>query len=76
MWHPDCEPHLLAEQREGRMRVEEIMTSKPATCTPADTVERAAQLMEENDCGCIPVVDSRIRVISGLTAPSKAHRFR
>jgi CBS domain-containing protein len=34
------------------------MTSKPACCSPDDTVERAAQLMEENDCGCIPVVES------------------
>ena len=41
------------------MRVEQIMTPKPACCSPDDTVERAAKLMEENDCGCIPVVESR-----------------
>ena len=39
------------------MRVREIMTKGPACCTPDDTVERAAQLMDENDCGMIPVVE-------------------
>jgi CBS domain-containing protein len=40
------------------MQVREIMTKGPACCTPSDTVERAAQLMEENDCGMIPVVEA------------------
>ncbi|MGH7677915.1 MAG: CBS domain-containing protein [Gemmatimonadaceae bacterium] len=40
------------------MRVEQIMTPKPACCSPEDTVERAAQLMEQNDCGCIPVIEA------------------
>lgn len=39
------------------MKASDIMTGNPACCTPGDTVERAAQLMAENDCGCIPVVD-------------------
>jgi CBS domain-containing protein len=37
------------------------MTARPACCTPNDTVERAAHLMEENDCGCIPVVETTDR---------------
>jgi CBS domain-containing protein len=40
------------------MRVDEIMTKGPACCTASDTVERAAQLMDENDCGLIPVVEA------------------
>lgn len=38
------------------MKAREIMTESPACCTPDDTVKRAAQLMTENDCGCLPVV--------------------
>ncbi len=39
------------------MQAREIMTESPACCTPDDTVERAARLMIENDCGCVPVVE-------------------
>lgn len=51
------------------MRAEEIMTAKPACCTPSDTVERVAKLMEEKDCGCIPVVASHAdsRVVGVIT---------
>ena len=38
------------------MKAQEIMTKGPACCTPDDTVEQAAKLMAENDCGCLPVV--------------------
>ena len=41
------------------MRARDIMTARPQCCTPDDTAERAAHLMEENDCGCLPVVDDR-----------------
>jgi CBS domain-containing protein len=37
------------------------MTAEPVCCGPDDTAERAAHLMEQNDCGCIPVVrDDRV----------------
>jgi CBS domain-containing protein len=38
------------------MKAQGIMTEGPACCTPDDTVEQAAKLMAENDCGCLPVV--------------------
>ena len=37
------------------MRVEQLMTKQVSTCGPDDTLERAAQLMWDHDCGCIPV---------------------
>lgn len=40
------------------MRVDEIMTSDPACCTPDSTLEEAARLMIDNDCGEIPVVEN------------------
>jgi CBS domain-containing protein len=41
------------------MKAREIMSADPACCTPDDTIERAARLMEQHDCGCIPVVQAR-----------------
>ena len=40
------------------MNVSEIMTASPACCTPDWELQRVAQLMADNDCGCIPVVES------------------
>ncbi len=39
------------------MNIKEIMTPDPACCTADDTVQKAAELMVECDCGQIPVVD-------------------
>jgi CBS domain-containing protein len=40
------------------MRVQEIMTTNPAHCTPDTNLREVVQMMVANDCGCIPVVDS------------------
>ena len=42
----------------GCMRVYQIMTPNPASCTPDSTAREAALLMKENDCGSIPVVEN------------------
>jgi CBS domain-containing protein len=39
------------------MKVKELMTHEPRTCTPDATVAEAAHLMWEADCGILPVVD-------------------
>ena len=51
------------------MQAREIMTENPACCTPDETMQRAAQLMKEHDCGCLPVVDDARskRVIGTVT---------
>ena len=51
------------------MLAREIMTPDPACCAADDTIKAAAQLMAQNDCGCIPVVDSdeEARVIGMIT---------
>jgi CBS domain-containing protein len=41
------------------MNAQELMTAQPACCTPEDTVQQAAQLMRDHDCGCVPVVEDR-----------------
>jgi CBS domain-containing protein len=37
------------------MSVQDLMTRSVQSCRPDDTLDRAAQLMWENDCGSIPV---------------------
>ena len=39
------------------MKVEQLMTRQLDTCTPGDSLNRAAQIMWERDCGCVPVVE-------------------
>ena len=38
------------------MQVREIMTESPAFATPDTNLQAIAQMMVENDCGCIPIV--------------------
>ena len=49
------------------MNVETLMTHNPKTCGPGDTLDRPAQLMWDNDCGCVPVVDEQRRPIGMVT---------
>jgi predicted transcriptional regulator len=43
------------------MRVHEIMTRSVLTCRASDSLGRAAELMWENDLGCLPVTrDGRV----------------
>jgi CBS domain-containing protein len=49
------------------MRVGELMTVDVKACGPWDSLNRAAQIMWENDCGCVPVVDDAGRVVGMLT---------
>jgi CBS domain-containing protein len=39
------------------MKARELMTADPTCCTPEHTIQQAAQLMRDHDCGCIPVVE-------------------
>jgi CBS domain-containing protein len=39
------------------MKVKDIMTANPACCTAGSSLEEAARLMIDHDCGEIPVVD-------------------
>jgi CBS domain-containing protein len=39
------------------MNIENIMTRDPAFCTLNTSLHDVAQMMTDNDCGCIPVVE-------------------
>jgi len=51
------------------MNVQDLMTRSVQSCSPDDTLDRAAQLMWENDCGIIPVcsTDGIKRTIGVIT---------
>ena len=49
------------------MRVAEMMTRDVRTCFPTDSLNRAAQIMWEGDCGCVPVVDVQGTVVGIVT---------
>jgi CBS domain-containing protein len=41
------------------MRANELMTQRPACVTPQTTAQEAASLMEKEDVGSLPVIESR-----------------
>jgi len=51
------------------MRVEQIMARPVHSCRPEDSLARAAQLMWDHDCGCLPVIESNgaERVVGMIT---------
>ena len=40
------------------MRIEKIMSHHVITCAPHDSLDHAASLMWNSDCGCLPVVSA------------------
>jgi CBS domain-containing protein len=49
------------------MKVKDVMTTKVRTCFMSDNLARAAQLMWEHDCGCVPVLNEQARVVGVVT---------
>lgn len=49
------------------MNVAELMTQPVKTCSTHDTLERAVQIMWENDCGAVPVVDDEGHTVGVVT---------
>jgi CBS domain-containing protein len=52
--------NVVAEGRDpGGVTVEQCMTTKVVTCSPTDSVERATELMRENQIRRIPIVNEQ-----------------
>ena len=49
------------------MKVKDVMSRDVFACTPDDTLEDAARVMWEHDCGAVPVVNGDSEVIAMLT---------
>ena len=52
---------------ELNLPVGKVMTLAPETCQRTDTLERAAQIMWEKDCGVVPIVSSSGQVEGVVT---------
>ncbi|MEO5590649.1 MAG: CBS domain-containing protein [Gemmatimonadaceae bacterium] len=48
------------------MKASELMTAQPCCCSPDDSMQTVAQMMLDNDCGCVPVVQD-MKVIGVVT---------
>lgn len=49
------------------MKIQEIMTKPAVTCCSGDTLSTAANLMWDQDCGALPVVDEDGRTVGMIT---------
>lgn len=49
------------------MDIRSVMTANPATCGRDATLQEVAQLMKQNDCGQIPVVDDGNKPVGVIT---------
>lgn len=49
------------------MEISEIMNVNVGTCSPEDTLNSAARVMWERDCGVVPAVDQNMRVVGIVT---------
>jgi CBS domain-containing protein len=45
----------------------DVMTPDPACCSPRTTIDQVAQMMIQNDCGQIPIVDTANHAIGVVT---------
>src|SRR5439155_20461807 len=64
---PPPRPRRYTDEGRTHMKVREIMTPEPATCTPQTSLQDVAKLMVEHDCGAIPVVDQQGKPIGIVT---------
>jgi CBS domain-containing protein len=49
------------------MKIRDVMTPQPRTCTPGTNLAEAAALMLDADCGVLPVVDDAGRLTGVVT---------
>src|SRR5687767_2920762 len=57
----------MRDTEEESMNVSELMTKNAVTCRPEEPLYRAAQIMWDNDCGCVPVVDDSNKIQGMIT---------
>jgi CBS domain-containing protein len=49
------------------VKVNELMTPNVRICRPEDQLDTAAQIMWDNNCGCVPVVDENLKLVGVIT---------
>ena len=63
-------PFFQLQPEDVVMRVQDLMAREVHSCQAEDSLETAAQLMWDHDCGCIPVGQARG---AGARAPTERH---
>jgi CBS domain-containing protein len=58
---------MLGGEAEVPMKARDLMTTTLSTCSEDDSLARAAQIMWENDCGCLPVFEQSGRLVGMIT---------
>lgn len=56
-----------ANNRSVSMNASELMTETVQSCSASDSLQRAAQIMWDRDCGVVPVVDGDNCVVGMVT---------
>jgi CBS domain-containing protein len=49
------------------MKIEDLMSKDLHTCSPSETLDCAARVMWECDCGVVPIVDGAAHVVGMIT---------
>lgn len=49
------------------MKVSQVMTTGVKTCSGSDFLSKAARVMWDNDCGCVPVTDAAGKIVGIIT---------
>ena len=49
------------------MKVKSIMTKEVGFCHPTNSLSEAVEIMRQNDCGVVPVIDEKKRVVGMIT---------
>lgn len=49
------------------MKIKDIMTAEPRTCSPETNLAAAAELMLKADCGMLPVIDGEGKLVGVVT---------
>lgn len=49
------------------MKVSQVMTTQVETCSQHDFLSKAARVMWDNDCGCVPVTDADAKIVGIIT---------
>jgi CBS domain-containing protein len=60
-------PEKSSPDKSAQIRVGAVMTDGVQACSPDDLLHRAAQIMWDGDCGCVPVVDAAGRLCGLIT---------
>jgi CBS domain-containing protein len=64
---PRYENNHLDEKRRKTMKVTDVMAKPPAYCSPQTNLAAAVEILWRQNCGILPIVDSKEKVVGVVT---------